>query len=127
MQHRFYPATIKTKKGEEKYYWLHMADPNMVFKLDYKNSVFYWTKSTFRKDIIELKSYDDYLIKKKENGVLWGAIIDKIKLSDDFDMRLDMFCIGQFGKNIFINDKIKTTIENNSITGAEIKEAPNVS
>jgi hypothetical protein len=125
MKHKFYPVTIQTKKGIEQYYWLHLVDSSFINVINYNASKFYWTKSTFRKDVIKLTSFDEYQKLKKENGILWGVSIDEIKLNESFDSNLDLFSSIPFDMGIYVSDRLKKKIEEEKITGIQINEATN--
>ncbi|MBT2563801.1 hypothetical protein J7E50_21420 [Pedobacter sp. ISL-68] len=127
MEHRYYKCLVKDQKGVvHDYYWLHLVDDNTK-KIDYSNSIFYWTKSTFRKGILELNSYEDYLKQKKDNGLLWGVSSEKLKLNTRFDTTLDLVSNLPFDSNTYISAGIRETINKLDITGIEINEAPNIS
>jgi hypothetical protein len=123
MQHKFYRTTIITTESQEIYYWLHFVDTSYKNKIDYEQSVFYWTKSTFKKDIIKLASYDEYLELKKQNGILWGVKAEKIKLDQSFDKPLDMFSCLPFDLGIYISAKLYDALLEQKITGINIQES----
>jgi len=127
MQHKYYPVEVQTKKGSLPYYWLQVNDRSLLHKINYKKSVFYWTETTFKQGIIELNSYADYVKKKKEheNDCLWGIDIEEIVLTKNFDRDLDVFCFSPLDgvRGFFISERLKNAIDENKITGIEIKEA----
>lgn len=126
MNHVFYPAVVKTRTADLQYYWIHLADDSFVNKIDYTKSIFYWTRSTMRKGVIELSSFDDYLGQKEKNGHLWGVDIDKIVLNKNFDMTLDMFGCLPFDMGIYVSERLKNAILSMEISGLELKEAINI-
>jgi hypothetical protein len=123
MPHKFYRTAIVTMEGQKIYYWLHFVDNSYKDKIDYDRSVFYWTKSTFKKDIIKLASYDEYLELKKQNGILWGVKAEKIELNQFFDKHLDMFSCLPFDLGIYISAKLYDVLLQEKITGINIKES----
>lgn len=124
MYYKLYPASIVTTNCSLNYYWLHLIDDGLRDDINYGESVFYYTKSTFKKDRISLSSYGDYLQKKAENGILWGAKATEIKLKDSFDCSLDLFVIMPFNYDFIISKRLATAIKEKAISGIDIKEAP---
>jgi hypothetical protein len=125
MRYKMYPVRLITKKGDETYFWLHLVDPELVRKIDYPNSVFYWTDCSFREDIIKLNTFNDYAVKKKANGALWDVEVEKLRLLPAFTSKpYDLFKLSPISTDIFISQKLKQALEAHQITGLEIKEGP---
>ena len=125
MRHRFCPASVDTPEGGRDYFWLHLSDPSLEKDIDFPGSAFSWTQSTFREGPLQLSSYEDYLQKREENGFLWGAALDRIKLLDRFDRTLDLFTLGRFDGNIYISEALRAAIVEAGCTGVEIRKAEN--
>lgn len=122
MQHRYYKCLVKDLNGvTHDYYWLHLVD-DFKNKIDYSKSTFYWTRSTFRKGMINLTSFDDYLDQKKQNGVLWGISIEKVVLNENFAV-LDMFSCIPFDQGIYVSSILKNKIIQEGISGIYTEEA----
>jgi hypothetical protein len=121
MNHKYYKCLVKDLKGNtHDYYWLHLVD-NFTDRINYLKSVFYWTKSTFRKDVIKLTSYQDYLELKKQNGILWGIDIDQISFDEKFNEKLDLFSCIPFDIRIYTSKKLKGALMD--ISGIKMQEA----
>lgn len=126
MKHRHYKCLVKDQSGVvHYYYWIHLVEDNTK-KIDYSNSIFNWTKSTFKKGEIKLNSYHDYLEKKKENGILWGVSSEKIKFNELFDTSIDIISCLPFDRNIYISQALKEQINKQNITGIEVEKALNL-
>jgi hypothetical protein len=123
MKHRYYPVTIKMKNENFTYYWLHLND-DFTGYIDYKQTEFYWTKSTFRKGNIQLSNFQEYLQKKQENGRLWDVSIDKLKLADNFDNSLNLVSFFPFDLKIYVSSNLKIILSNEQITGLNISQEP---
>ena len=125
MQHRYYKCIVTTKGKQHDYYYLHLLD-DFTKMVDYSQSVFYWTKSTFRKGEITLSSYEEYLNKKKENGILWGVDAEVIVLNHSFNKNLDLFSCLPFNKKVYLSEVLANEFKKQLVTGISINEAPNI-
>lgn len=124
MTHRYYDVTIKSSKIDSsmKYYWLHLCQPDLVNNIDYKRSIFYETRWEVREDIIELSSYSDYeLLKKNDKKAMFGVELDKIYLSDSFNRDLDLFTFLPFSNQVYISNRLSEALMKNMITGINIQ------
>ena len=63
--------------------------------------------------------------KREENGFLWRAALDRIKLLDRFDRTLDFFTLGRFDGSIYISEALQTAIVEAGFTGVKIRRADN--
>lgn len=125
--HRLYRALVTDHKGKyHKYFWLHFVDNELKFSVNYSKSTFYWTRSTFRKGILELDSYEQYLKLKSENGSLWGVDIDTVVLNRSKYQNLDMISCIPFDIGVYLNETLKENLENEKITGINFIDAPNI-
>jgi hypothetical protein len=104
------------------YFWVHIVC-DLSEQFDYRNSKFFiyynYAHNLGYKTIL---SAEDYLnqkeIIKKDNPdktiTLWA---EQIKMSDNFDRRLNIFQVSTFDANYYISERLKDAIENNSNTG----------
>jgi hypothetical protein len=126
MRHQYFNATIETKEGLFEYFWLHLTEPDLTKKIDYKKSVFYETEYTFKKEKISLDSFEHYQkLKSKDKDASFGVKLDKITFSDSFDKTLDIFTFLPFDNQIYISKKLKIKLEENNINSFKIEEATN--
>ena len=126
MRHQYFDATVQTKDGVFQYYWLHLSDPDLTKKIDYKNSVFYETEWTFKKGKIALDSYENYQkLKSKDTAASFGVKLEEIAFSNSFDTKLDMFTFLPFNNKIYISEKLKNALVENNIISFKIEEATN--
>lgn len=124
MNHSFFSAIVETKKGEEQYYWLHLVGSNLVTDaVDYSNTQLSWTQSGFKKGELSLKSFEDFSRKKTENGILWGARLERISTNNYFDRNLDLFAFTPLDLRIYVSTKLKQSLSENFIQGVEFIEA----
>jgi hypothetical protein len=127
MPHKFYEVIIETKKESMSYYWLHFIKQDSVLQnIDYPKSKFYWTEYGYKEQNLSLKSYKDYLQKKKERDFMWGISANNIVFTGKFDENLDFFHLATLftPKMLFISERLKNALIENKITGIEITEAP---
>src|ERR1700722_5929789 len=123
--HRFYAAKVLYKKEFHEFYWLHIIS-NLTSFVDYPKSTFFvYHNYTHNLGYVNIKSKDDFDIKKaqikKDNPdktiTIWA---ETIFLNDRFNHSLDLFAIGSFDRNYYVSDRVKTAIENGKITGCNI-------
>jgi hypothetical protein len=126
MQHKFYAATVKTKKGDTQYYWMHLSDRDLINCIDYKASKFFRTEYGYREENIELTSFDDYKSKKAKFGKMGTIQSDFIKLNDKFPKNLDCFILPLFDAHLYLSESLTTAVRGENITGIEIKEATTI-
>jgi hypothetical protein len=126
MNHIFFPVSIKTKDGVLNYYWLHLNE-SFISAIDYKNSTFCWTEYELEQDSVDIISFEDYIVKKKKNGIYWGVNGETIKLlPNKFKDEIDLFNLGPFDFTIYISDRLKEALEKANISGIEIEETSGV-
>lgn len=125
MQHKFYAATVQTKKGDM-LYWMHFADNDLINCIDYKASKFFRTEYGYREEDIELVSFADYKTKKKKYAKTGTIQSDFIQLNDNFSRNLDCFILPLFDSHLYISEKVTQAIEVENITGIEIKETTTI-
>lgn len=125
MRHQYFDASVETQKAEIlAYFWLHLTEPQLTEELDFKNSIFLEKKWATIKGTIQLEFYEHYKeLKAKDTEASFGARLDKIALSDNFDRDLDMFTFLPFDNNVYISERLKNAIEENGITGFKIEKA----
>lgn len=122
IDHKYFPVTIQGT--DDNYYWMQIVSPIQNMKwIDFPNSEFYVTDAGFREDNISLNSFDDYLNKKKKQGVIWGVGIDKILFNKNFNQNLDLYTLPKLDINIYISNNLKKALEDAEITGIEFKKA----
>lgn len=121
MNHQFFKASVKTKKEKLTYYLLHLSQPDLVNFIDYKRSLFYETEWEFRKCPIKIDSYEHYeRLLAQDKEAKFGVSIDKLVMNVDFDGSIDLFFLLPFDINVYISERMKKLIEENSITGLDI-------
>ncbi|UXE68834.1 MAG: hypothetical protein KA713_09770 [Chryseotalea sp. WA131a] len=126
MRHKFYEASIILPKTREtlNYYWLHLCQPELTLYLDYDKSIFCETEWTFRKEVIELNSYEHYKeLKSKDIQAKFGVKVDEIFVTEKFDKDLDIFTFLPFSKPKIVSSTIKDAFDKNKVTGVEYEEA----
>lgn len=122
-----YPLTIEEKNRKENYFWLHIKSLDISNLIDYSSSSFFYTKYELKQDNIKINSYDHYRKLSKENGMMWGVGMDKVKLSDKFSQSLELFHLSPFDRSVYISQRLKNILLDKNITGLEINEALNIS
>lgn len=126
MRHKFYPSLVKTRDGDVVYYWLHLCQSYAEF-IDYKQSVFCWTKFELQQGEIDVSSIEDYNKKKKEHDINWGVDVESIKLTDKFSPNIDVFSFMPFDFTLYISDRLRNQLLDLRITGLKIENALNIS
>ena len=129
MTHRFYDVkVIMPKTGEVlSYYYLHPCNPDLTRLIDYKKSVFYETKWTFRENIIKIKSYDHYKeLKAQDKKAMFGVDLDEIYVNGNFDKSLDLFAFLPFANSTYVTNRLKDELEKNNIKGLTFEDAPEI-
>jgi hypothetical protein len=122
-----YPATVEAKNKRENYFWLHIKSLDISDVIDYDSSTFFYTKYELKQDNIKINSYNHYKSLSKENGIMWGVGMDKIKLSDKFNQSLELFHLSPFDRTVYMSERIRDMILDKNITGIEVNEALNIS
>lgn len=129
MSHQYYEANIIIPKSGEvqNYFWLHLCQTELAKQLDYKRTVFYETEWTFRKEIIDIESYEHYeRLKEQDHEAKFGIELDEIFLSNMFNKNLDMFTFLPFSENIYISNRLKEALENDHVTGFNFDETTEI-
>jgi hypothetical protein len=118
MQHQYFNAILRTNKGVHDYYWLHLSQPDLARKIDFKKSEFVQTEWCVEKGIICLDSYDHYIrLKSQDNLASLGVNINKIVMLKEFDRTLDLFYLLPFDSTVYVSEKLKKKIEDAEVTG----------
>jgi len=120
---QFYEASvIHHRQLLDDYFWMHIVSDYTDF-VDYTNSTFFIYQN-FMKNIgyIEVLSKEDLIEKeeklKRDNPNTTLAIwSEKIKMLSSFDMELQLFTIGKFDANLYIDQSLKNILIENKITG----------
>ena len=124
MRHQYFDATIETNEGIFDYYWLHLTEPDLVKKIDYKKSIFYETEYTFKKKIIFLDNYEQYQkLKSKDEEASFGVTAEHIFFSSSFDKTIDLFTFLPFNNDIYISERLKNALVENNIYSFNIKQS----
>lgn len=124
MNHRFYDCPVKDRNGDiHSYYWMALAQPDLIEWIDFSNSSFYTVEAGFREYDIGLASYQDYL-QKKENlpNTNWWIESENIKIGKVIDYGL--FAFPHLLHNILISEKLNLSFIEKKITGIKTEEAP---
>ena len=124
MRHQYFEASVETKSGVSKYYWLHLSEPNLSKLIDYKKSTFYETEFTFKKEQINIDSFEHYQkLKSKDKEASFGVKLEQICFSNKFDNTLDLFAFLPFNNEVFISEKLKKELVKNEIFSFKISDA----
>ncbi len=126
MRHQVFDVTVKSSKKNIEYHWLHFAQPELSFLLDYQRTEFIETEYGIT-DVgpIRIESFDHYLELKsndKSEGLAFGVRLNQIALSQAFDFSLDLFHLDPFDSRTFISKRLKNRIEDMNLTGFEIQQ-----
>lgn len=106
----------------DNYFLIHFID-DMTKYIDYEKSTFNiknmieWQKWEIIKENIKFKNYEElinFYFNIKDSSVIMPLELNMI------NQNLDLLAFKFFGNNIIINEKIKTCLESNKITGIEI-------
>jgi hypothetical protein len=122
-KYKLYQSELKISNLSIDYFWVHFNFENFINFIDFENSIFYYTKFEMQVEQISIKDFNEYKMLKKENGIMWDVEIESIKLKDNLIDDFDLFNFYPFTRNIFISEKLKNDIVQNSISGIEIKES----
>ena len=124
--HKYFEANIESSNGKqvETYYWLHIFNPSSLDWINYKESVFFYTKYGFREGNITFNSFKESRIKKEQLVGNMGTIeVEEIVLNSNFDKTLDLFNFEYFDHAIHISSRLKEALESENLTGLEIKRS----
>lgn len=125
MEHRYYGATVISKGIEKEYFWLHFKDCDEKYlgEINFVSSSFYVANLAFvRIDDIIIKSYKDFW-EKKMNLSMKHILGSKIELSENLKKKnLDLFYFPYVLDYYLVSKKLYKAINDNEITGFEIKE-----
>ena len=121
MNHKYYPAVLKTKTNTNQYYWLHLCDLKIVNHIDYEKSAFHKTKFNAKKEGIQINSFKHYEELKKQNGFSFGARVEKIALLNSFP-NFDIFTFLPFDNQVYISTNLKDSLIEKNITGFNVKK-----
>lgn len=122
MTHRYYKCVVRDNRDNlHDYYWIHLIDNSLLNKIDYPNSKFYAREYGFREHDVELTSYEDYEIQRRQLGDMWGIGSDCLKLKDNSDFP-DLFRVPLLGNEIVVRPKLAESMRINGVTGLVIEE-----
>ena len=126
MRYQVFDVTVKSSKKDDVYHWLHFAQPELSFLLDYQRTEFIETKYGIT-DVgpIRVESFDHYMELKSNDqseGLAFGVRLNQIALSQAFDFSLDLFHLDPFDSRTFISKRLKNRIEDMNLTGFEIQQ-----
>jgi hypothetical protein len=130
-EHRFYPATVAYKKQFYEYYWMHIIC-DMTDEIDYPKSTFFvYYNYAHNLGNIEIDSKEDLINKefnlKANNPEKTIAIWSKdIFFVPSVKLKLNLFKIGSFDNNYYINTELYHALVNASITGIAITPTTNL-
>ena len=123
--YQLYPATLIVKKSMLKYYWLHFKTEHdfLLRNIDYQKSQFHICDLTYTKsNEVEIKSYEDYLIKRK-NLFLQYISASKIIVNELIkNKEYDLFYFGNMFLHCFVSDRLVSELRANNITGFDLKD-----
>ena len=127
LNHKFYEVIINYKNTFQTYYWLHICEPTIIDTIDYTKSLFYRTEYTFREELINLTSFEEYkILKSKDKDGSFGVELDQIYVTEKFNKNLDLLTFLPFDNNIYISEALKSALEENNITGINYEVATNL-
>ena len=122
LEHKFYPATIISKKNQISYFWLHLIDSKYGL-INFTRSIFYegfapgWKQKDFH-----IKDTEDFLMLYEQDirPVIWA---EKLYFLDSFtDKKPDMFVFSLLHNNAFVSYSVITAFQKAGITGYQAKE-----
>jgi hypothetical protein len=104
------------------YSWIHLSESiTDLESINWDLSIFNIKEFTEIIGEIKFSSFNDYLEKKKELGIMKIIKPKHIVLSGDFN-DLDVFTLPRFSSSIYVKENIKIEIEEMGITGFEFVE-----
>ena len=126
MRHQVFDVTVISSKKNNMYHWLHFTQPELSFLLDYQRTEFIETEYGIS-DVgpIRIESFNHYLelkSKDKSEGLAFGVKFNKIALSQNFDLSLDLFHLDPFDSRTFISKRLKNRIEEMNLIGFEMQK-----
>jgi hypothetical protein len=128
MKNKFFNANIIMLKTNQTvpYNYFHPSDPELSKVIDYKKSKFSETEWTFKKDSIEITSYEHYLdMKAKDEDAKFGVRLEEVYVTEHFDKTLDLFTFLPFC-DTFISGRLRDGLMAEGITGLVFEDAPEV-
>jgi hypothetical protein len=121
--HKYYPATIEDHEGNiHQYFWLHLVWEDWKNIIDWKNSSFFIRRVSKNLGSIDISSYDDFLSKKKELGVVKMIDFEKVTLKSKIEF--DLFT--QLKSDVYSTKPLKEYTEHNSFSGVDFSIAEKI-
>ena len=118
VDHEFYPLKIQHKGSiNEDYFWVHIIS-DLRNEIDYSRSTFFSGRSEGVRNLT-FNSFHDYIKYDKEQDEFGSLRATKLFFHKDWQNDLDLFCISEFDKNIYISQTLLLLLRKNSITGFE--------
>jgi hypothetical protein len=128
IKNKFFNANIIILKTNQTvpYNYFHPSEPELSKVIDYKKSKFSETEYTFKKNSIEITSYNHYLdMQAKDEEAKFGVVLDEIYVTEEFDKTLDLFTFLPFC-DTFISDRLRDELLAEGISGLVFEQAPEV-
>lgn len=117
INHKYYECPVSYNRTIYQYYWLALAQPDLVNLVDYQNSSFYLKKGLTNMGEITINSFEDYEHLKPTLDVTTIVQISKLVIKEN---QYDLFVIPYFGIYNYISEKLKILLERENISGIEI-------
>lgn len=128
--HKYYP--IKIMHGNTvltNFFWLHIISDYTSF-IDFEASKFNILENYYYiRQPVKISSKEELVEqigKVKLDSMHYSIGASEIVLAKNFDMNINLFCIGVFDWNYYINENLKNELVLNKITGINLTIANNI-
>ena len=124
MKHKFYSVVLFDQTGviNGNYFWMQIKE-SFTDEIDYVNSDFYETNLATRGPQINFSSFSDYEAQRNQKGWEWNSKAKEIVIIPNSKLlNMDLFTLWPFDNRICISEKLKNSLQQNKITGIEIKK-----
>ena len=121
MQHKYYPAILRTSSGDIPFYWLHVVSPYPSPYIDIPKSVF-----------SEILPNQDKVRRQFSNNIEHDQYFDnstnrldnkELVLTKDFEInKYDVFCMPGIFSWFLMSEKLCELLQKENVTGLIIEE-----
>lgn len=119
IEHRYYPAIIKDRGPDHKYYWLHLVKSDL-FGVDFKQSKFEITNLANKPEAnIKINSWEHFIERNKDIGL---KHIRAKKLIIEPEAQKDLMYFPYIYSFMFVSEELALELAAQKITGLEIAE-----
>ncbi|MFK7969512.1 MAG: hypothetical protein AB8F95_04050 [Bacteroidia bacterium] len=126
LKHAFLPVNVFVGSESLQYYWLHIADLDLINHIHYSKSKFYRTEFGFREEDLALESFEDYKIKKDLYGKNGTIEPDLLVVDQNIIDTYDLIAFPYHDNKIYISEILHAKLSENNITGAKYIKATSI-